>query len=143
MKGMVDKELAIVERSTMSTVEVFASYYSPNMTTEEKQIIDRFYETVSSYTPKPDLIIFLEADTESLLQRILHRNRPEERNVTYQFIEDINKSYENMRYILTDEKCVDTELVSTKGETIDKVFSKVIPIIERYINRSYSSSPFM
>ena len=37
----------------MSTVDVFASISSGEMTMEQKQVIDRVYENVSSFTPDP------------------------------------------------------------------------------------------
>ena len=85
------------------------------------------------------IIIFLDADTNTILQRIVQRNRPEEMNTNDSFISQIDQKYQNMKSILHEEKTIAIETVSTTGVTIDKVFSKVILIIEKYLNQSYTS----
>jgi deoxyadenosine/deoxycytidine kinase len=42
---------------------------------------------------RPDLVIFLQADTETILRRIKQRARSFERNVSRDYIEAVNEAY--------------------------------------------------
>ena len=43
---------------------------------------------------KPDLILYLRASTETLMQRIAFRDRPYERNMEQDYIHQLNMAYE-------------------------------------------------
>ena len=45
--------------------------------------------------PSPDLIIYLRASTDVLMQRIALRDRSYERNMSRDYIDQLNKAYEN------------------------------------------------
>jgi len=44
--------------------------------------------------PTPDLIVYLRADTDVLMQRIAFRDRPYERNMETAYIDLLNRAYE-------------------------------------------------
>jgi deoxyadenosine/deoxycytidine kinase len=43
--------------------------------------------------PKPDLVVYLQAGTDVLLQRIALRGKPYERDMERQYLEDLNGAY--------------------------------------------------
>ena len=43
--------------------------------------------------PKPDLVIFLQAETRTLTERIQRRARPYEKRVSEDYINEVNKAY--------------------------------------------------
>jgi deoxyadenosine/deoxycytidine kinase len=45
--------------------------------------------------PHPDLVIYLKASTEVLMKRIMLRDRPFERKISYQYMEKLNHAYED------------------------------------------------
>lgn len=57
----------------------------------------RLYETVVSVIEKniltPDLVIYLQASTERLLENIKRRGRPYEKNITAAYLKDLNEAY--------------------------------------------------
>lgn len=57
-------------------------------------IWERLFDTLAPETPEPDLTVHLKAETDVLLDRIRTRNRPFERDITRDYIERLNRSYD-------------------------------------------------
>jgi deoxyadenosine/deoxycytidine kinase len=53
------------------------------------------HEALAEKITKPDLIVYLRADTQVLMQRIAQRDRPYERQMEREYIEALNQTYEN------------------------------------------------
>ena len=43
--------------------------------------------------PRPDLVIYLQANTETLMYRIRERNRSYERDISSEYIQRLNEAY--------------------------------------------------
>ena len=59
--------------------------------------LDTYYEVhnaLAEKIPLPDLIVYLRASTDVLMQRITHRDRPYERDMERSYIEEVNQAYE-------------------------------------------------
>jgi deoxyguanosine kinase len=54
----------------------------------------RVHEALAEKIVVPDLIVYLRADTDVLMQRIALRDRPYERNMDGAYIEELNLAYE-------------------------------------------------
>ncbi len=54
----------------------------------------RVHEALAEKIPLPNLIVYLRAETEVLMQRIASRDRPYERNMEREYIERLNQCYE-------------------------------------------------
>jgi deoxyadenosine/deoxycytidine kinase len=54
----------------------------------------RLYEILSANVPMPDLVVYLQAETDVLMQRITKRDRSFERAMPRQYIDDLNRAYE-------------------------------------------------
>lgn len=52
------------------------------------------FDIMASYLRKPDLIIYLRADTELLMQHIRKRGRSYEQNMDRDYLERLNQAYE-------------------------------------------------
>jgi len=55
---------------------------------------DRVHDALAEKIPPPDLILYLRADTDVLMQRIALRDRPYERNMERSYIDTLNHAYE-------------------------------------------------
>ncbi|MBV9791977.1 MAG: deoxynucleoside kinase [Chloroflexi bacterium] len=71
--------------------EIFARQ---NLSKEELELFYQLYRTLSEHVPKPDLVVYLQADVETLMARIALRDRPFERDMDRQYIADLRDSYE-------------------------------------------------
>ena len=60
---------------------------------EELELYDKVYDHLTFDSPTPDLVIYLQAPVEILLDRINKRGNPEERFLTSEYLERINEAY--------------------------------------------------
>ncbi len=65
-----------------------------NLSGDELEMYYRVHEALAEKIPHPDLIVYLRADTDVLMQRIALRDRPYERNMEREYIEALNRAYE-------------------------------------------------
>ncbi len=66
-----------------------------NLLTDEYNLYRTVFETIASFLPKPDLILYLYNDTDHLLQNIAQRGREYEKEITAEYLSNIQESYLN------------------------------------------------
>jgi deoxyguanosine kinase len=77
------------------TFEKDALFARINLQGDELEMYYRVHEALAEKIPKPDLIVYLRADTNTLMQRISLRDRPYERSMERVYIDDLNHAYES------------------------------------------------
>jgi deoxyguanosine kinase len=65
-----------------------------NLQGDELEMYERVQAILSEQIPEPDLVVFLRADTDVLMQRISFRDRPYERGMSRDYIERLRLAYE-------------------------------------------------
>jgi deoxyguanosine kinase len=65
-----------------------------NLTGDELDMYYRVHEALAEKIPMPDVIVYLRADTRLLMQRIAMRDRPYERGMDADYIEQLNQAYD-------------------------------------------------
>jgi len=65
-----------------------------NLKGDELEMYYRVHDALAEKIPPPDLILYLRADTEILMQRIASRDRPYERNMERDYIDTLNRAYD-------------------------------------------------
>ncbi len=66
-----------------------------NLKGDELDMYYKVHEALGEKIPKPDLIVYLRAATSVLMQRIESRDRPYERNMERDYIDRLNRAYED------------------------------------------------
>ncbi|HNY83318.1 MAG TPA: deoxynucleoside kinase [Anaerolineaceae bacterium] len=66
-----------------------------NVRGDELTMYYRVHEALAEKIPEPNLILYLRASTDTLMQRILSRDRPYERDMERAYIEELNQAYED------------------------------------------------
>jgi deoxyguanosine kinase len=66
-----------------------------NLKGDELDMYYKVHEALGEKIPRPDLIVYLRADTDVLMQRIALRDRSYERNMERDYIERLNQAYED------------------------------------------------
>jgi len=66
-----------------------------NLEGDEFDVYYQVHEALAEKIPLPDLILYLKADTDVLLQRIASRDRPYERDMERAYIETLNQAYDD------------------------------------------------
>jgi deoxyadenosine/deoxycytidine kinase len=64
-----------------------------NLNDHELSLYEQIYRMIEPKIVRPDLVIFLQADTETILRRIKQRARPFEKDVSRDYIEAVNEAY--------------------------------------------------
>jgi deoxyadenosine/deoxycytidine kinase len=65
-----------------------------NLAGDELALFEQLYGTLGDRVPKPDLVVYLQADVDTLLARIALRDRAFERNIERRYIADLHAAYE-------------------------------------------------
>jgi deoxyguanosine kinase len=64
-----------------------------NLSDEEFALYDKIYSILAVDVPRPDLVIYLQADPEMLYKRIKQRGRAYERDIEFEYIERLSEAY--------------------------------------------------
>ena len=65
-----------------------------NLKGDELEMYYKVHEALAEKIPKPNLVVYLSAKTDVLMQRIAHRDRPYERAMERAYIDELNQAYE-------------------------------------------------
>ena len=65
-----------------------------NLGGDELEMYYRVHDALAEKIPLPNLIVYLRADTEVLMQRIASRDRTYERNIEWNYIDQLNRAYD-------------------------------------------------
>ncbi len=76
------------------TFEKDALFAEVNLDGDELEMYYRVHEALAEKITKPDLIVYLRADTNVLMQRIAQRDRPYERQMAAAYIDTLNQAYD-------------------------------------------------
>lgn len=76
------------------TFEKDALFAGINLQGDELEMYYRVHEALAEKIPLPDLMVYLYADTDALMQRISQRDRPYERNMERGYIEQLAQAYD-------------------------------------------------
>lgn len=76
------------------TFEKDALFAGINLRGDELEMYYRVHEALAEKIIPPQLVVYLRADTEVLMQRIAARDRSYERNMDRQYIDELNQAYE-------------------------------------------------
>jgi deoxyguanosine kinase len=73
-----------------------------NLDDNELALYEQFYRILEPKIVQPDLVIFLQADTDTLLRRIKQRGRPFEKEIGLDYIAAVNEAYNQFFFRYTD-----------------------------------------
>jgi deoxyguanosine kinase len=77
------------------TFEKDALFAAININGDELAMYNRVHDALSEKIPQPDLVVYLRAETDLLMQRIAMRDRPYERSMERGYIDELNQAYDN------------------------------------------------
>jgi deoxyadenosine/deoxycytidine kinase len=97
----------VVSDFLMEKDRIFANL---NLDDSELKLYERFYESLTTGLPQPDLVIYLQAKPEVLRARLTKKKAREERQISEEYIEEVARAYEHFffRYEGADLLVVDT-----------------------------------
>jgi deoxyguanosine kinase len=94
-------------------------FASVTLSQEEFYLYERLLSILEKDIPRPDLVIYLQANAEVLLKRINQRERPYEKNINLEYIQTLNEAYNYYFFHYTK-----TPLLVVNTDRIDFVRNK-------------------
>jgi deoxyadenosine/deoxycytidine kinase len=91
-----DLQSFILDRSIYEDYHIFARalHQLGNMGAEDLATYERVYKMIIEYLPWPDLLIFLRAPADALIQRIKIRGREMEKGITAEYLQLLDGFYD-------------------------------------------------
>ena len=89
--GVLAAGKSIFSDYTFDKDSLFASI---NITGDELAMYHRVHEALAEKIPQPDMVVYLRASVETLMQRIRGRDRTYERNMETAYIEQLTGAYD-------------------------------------------------
>jgi deoxyguanosine kinase len=122
------------------TFEKDALFASINLKGDELLMYQRVHEALAEKIPTPDLVVYLRAKTDVLMQRIAMRDRPYERQMEYDYINELNRAYDEF-FLNTHSRTIpvlmiDFEPLDTVRNTAD------LNLVENRIRQALLLAPF-
>lgn len=81
-----------------------------NLSDAELELYNQYYDLLSEQVPIPDLVIYLQAKSETLRKRIAKKNVPIEHHISDEYLEEVVQAYEHFffHYRSSDLLVIDT-----------------------------------
>ena len=101
----------IQDRTIYEDLEIFARnlYQLGELPQRDWDNYRGLFKVMTSYLKKPDLIIYLKADTDTLLSRIKKRGRGYENSIDPEYIHTLNISYDRWIESIADQAIMTIE----------------------------------
>jgi deoxyguanosine kinase len=96
-------------------------YANLNLNDAELKLYDRYYESLASEIPAPDLVIYLQAKPEVLRARITKKAAREETQISPEYVEEVARAYEHFffRYAASDLLVINTSDIDFVEKSCD------------------------
>ena len=96
---------------------------------DELEMYDRLYEALSEKVPQPDLVVYLRAETDTLMARIAMRDRTFERQMDRDYIAALHQGYETLfaNYATTSLLVIETDSIDfvRNPQDLDDIESRI------------------
>lgn len=116
----------LVSDYTFAKDRIFAHL---NLKGDELQLYEQVHEAMSEKIPVPNLVVYLKASLDALMERIAFRDRPYERNMDRDYIDELSRAYEHFfqNYTLSPVLALGTDSLNyvRNPEDLDFVLDKV------------------
>lgn len=89
--GVLQRGQSLIADYTFDKDAIFARI---NLHGDELEMYGRIHEALAEKIPQPDLIVYLRAGTDVLMERIALRDRPYERDMQKAYIDRLNRTYD-------------------------------------------------
>ncbi|MDK1080815.1 MAG: deoxynucleoside kinase [Anaerolineae bacterium] len=110
-----------------------------NLEGDELDMYNKVHEALGEKIPNPDLIVYLQASTDVLMQRIAFRDRPYERDIERVYIEKLNEAYEY--FFSTSYESVPVLKINSNSLNIVQT-PEHLTLVKNRINQSLGLTPY-
>jgi deoxyadenosine/deoxycytidine kinase len=103
-----------------------------NLNDDELALYERLVKILEEDIARPDIVVYLQASTEVLMERIRKRGRPYEKNMPEDYIETLNKAYNHFFFHYDDTPLlmVNTDSLNLPGS--ESELTKLMAVINSH-----------
>ena len=100
-----------------------------NLKQHELSLYDQIFNMLRGKIPKPDLVIFLQANSETLIKRVKKRGRDYEKTLDFAYLDSVNKAFNNFFFYYSDTPLLvvntnEIDFVEKKGD-LEQLINKI------------------
>lgn len=122
------------------TFEKDALFARINLQGDELDMYHKVHDALAEKIAPPDLVVYLQAETDVLMQRIAMRDRPYERSMEHSYIEQVNQAYERF---FSNQRNLRSPVLTLDTNGIDYVRDeKDLKQVENRIRQRLKLPPF-
>jgi deoxyadenosine/deoxycytidine kinase len=120
--------------------KIFASL---NLSEEELSLYESLYNLLDARILKPDLVIFLQANTDVLKDRIKKRKIPYEKHIDQQYLEELGQAYNRFFFSYTETpllvvNCSEIDFVE-KPDDYRNLLKEIMQMKKQKLQKHYVS----
>jgi len=118
-RQLLDHPTSVIQdRTVYEDAEIFAEnlYRQGLMDDRDYRSYGELYHVLIDFLPPPDLVIYLRASVDTLVDRIAHRGRKYEREISRDYLAQLNEQYEE--WVTSFNLC---PLLSVPADNLDYV----------------------
>lgn len=143
------QQIKEIQQSNISTIQDRTIYedaniFAPNlydmkcMTDRDFKTYKELFSLIESFLSPPDLLIYLQADIETLKKQISKRGRDYEKSISIDYLKNLNERYENWSKTYTKGNILvlpidNLDIVNSK-EDKEFIFSKIDSALALKVN---------
>lgn len=112
-----------------------------NLEKDEYELYHKVYQHLVIDAPKPDLVIYLQAPTEVLLQRIQKRGIPSEQMIESEYLNQLNRAYTEFFHYYLDSKLLIVNSAEIDLVANDEDYEQLVTYILSLPNGTHYFNP--
>ncbi|MBN2016814.1 MAG: deoxynucleoside kinase [Candidatus Cloacimonetes bacterium] len=131
-KKIVENNISCIQdRTIYEDAEIFARtlFKNGSMTERDFENYQDLFKNMTYYLQDPDLIVYLRADVDELVERIRQRGRESEKTIAKSYLQELNDAYES--WIPRAKKMTQVLEINTNNCTEEEIIAQAERIIER------------
>jgi deoxyadenosine/deoxycytidine kinase len=139
-RKLVDHPGSVVQdRTVYEDAEIFARnlMLQGQMSARDYDSYCSLYEAIASFLPPPSLIIYLKADVSTLVERIQHRGRDFEQDISTDYLAQLNTLYDDWigNWTACDILTIETNGLDFQHRTDD--YTMILERVQQMITPTY------
>ena len=112
-----------------------------NLEKDEYDLYHKVYQHLVIDAPKPDLVIYLQAPTEVLLQRIQKRGIPSEQMIESEYLNQLNRAYTEFFHYYSDSRLLIVNSAEIDLVANDEDYEQLVTYIMSLPNGTHYFNP--
>ena len=112
-----------------------------NLEKDEYNLYHKVYQHLVIDAPKPDLVIYLQAPTEVLLERIRKRGIPSEQMIESEYLNQLNHAYMEFFHYYSDSKLLIVNSAEIDLVANDEDYDQLVTYILSLPNGTHYFNP--